>query len=337
MPSRRSSPASNRAQSGIRTRSYKSDSAEDANILRFEDKKGDEEVMLHSQKDLMRRDRARRDPRSVQNARDDHDQGFNDVLTLNKRRHHHQVRASAASRSKPMQSITLKVGQNTIVLDQAGITLKGMTISEEAKLHAQDQVADDPGKWRCDGAGAGRHRDAELTMSATLTKLQRPVGAAPAAPRARWVGSAGAVAGRNAPRRPCDRLETAGRQNDAVRLAAHALPKREAVWWACMCARAVIVADLPGADAACARSRREPGCGSATDDAVRRAAWERRPATDFRSPEAWAAVGAFWSGGSMSPEGQPVVPPADHLTGVAVSGAVVLASVRGRPERARRG
>ena len=44
-------------------------------------------------------------------------------------------------------------------------------------------------------------------------------------------------------------------------------------------------------------------------------------------------MGAFWSGGSMAPEGQPVVPPAEHLTGVAVAGAVVLAAVRLRPER----
>ena len=130
-----------------------------------------------------------------------------------------------------------------------------------------------------------------------------------------------------------DRLETAGRENDAVRLAAHALPKREAVWWACMCARAVIVADLPGADAASLEAA-ESWVRRATDDAARRAAWSAAQLTEFRSPEAWAAVGAFWSGGSMAPEGQPVVPPGDHLTGVAVSGAVVLAAVRGRPERA---
>jgi hypothetical protein len=36
----------------------------------------------------------------------------------------------------------------------------------------------------------------------------------------------------------------------------------------------------------------------------------------------------------MSPEGQPVVPPGEHLTGLAISGAVTLASVRGQPERA---
>ena len=45
-------PGTNRAQSGIRTRSYKSDSAEDANIFRFEDKKDNEEILLHAQKNL---------------------------------------------------------------------------------------------------------------------------------------------------------------------------------------------------------------------------------------------------------------------------------------------
>lgn len=129
------------------------------------------------------------------------------------------------------------------------------------------------------------------------------------------------------------RLEAAGFFNEAARLSAHALPKREAVWWACMCAVAVPDAELPAADAA-ARTAAEAWVRKPGDDALRRAAWEAAQATAFRSPEAWAAVGAFWSGGSMSPEGQPVVPPADHLTGVAVSGAVVMAAVRGHPERA---
>jgi hypothetical protein len=71
-----------------------------------------------------------------------------------------------------------------------------------------------------------------------------------------------------------------------------------------------------------------------TDEALRRAAWEAAQRTAFRSPEAWAAAGAFWSGGSLSPEGQPAVPPGEHLTGVAICGAVVLAAVRSKPERA---
>jgi hypothetical protein len=126
------------------------------------------------------------------------------------------------------------------------------------------------------------------------------------------------------------RLQREGRGIEACRIAAHALPKRQAVWWACMCARAAPdpagnAADLAALDAAEAWVRRP-------EERLRRAAMTAAEAANFRSTEAWAAVGAFWSGGSMAPEGQPVVPPGDHLTGVAVAGAVVLAGVRHRPQ-----
>ena len=45
------------------------------------------------------------------------------------------------------------------------------------------------------------------------------------------------------------RIVQAGMMADAARFMAHALPKREAVWWACMCARAT-VPEAPPADAA---------------------------------------------------------------------------------------
>ncbi|WP_431280624.1 DUF6931 family protein [Humitalea sp. 24SJ18S-53] len=129
-----------------------------------------------------------------------------------------------------------------------------------------------------------------------------------------------------------DRLVAAGRLSDATRLAAHALPKREAVWWACMCARSVPDPKLKPRDLEALTAAelwvRKP------EEPTRRAAMVTAEKTGFGSPEAWAAVGAFWSGGSMSPEGQPVVPPPDHLTGVAISGAIVLAAVRVKPQLA---
>lgn len=126
------------------------------------------------------------------------------------------------------------------------------------------------------------------------------------------------------------RLESAGELMPACRLAAHALPKREAVWWACMCARAVpdekaTPLDATAIEAAEAWVRRP-------DEPARRACMAAAEKTNFRSTEAWAAVGAFWSGGSMAPEGQPVVPPGDHLTGTAIGGAVILAGVRRTPQ-----
>jgi uncharacterized protein DUF6931 len=124
-----------------------------------------------------------------------------------------------------------------------------------------------------------------------------------------------------------DRLESAGFLVEATRLVAHTLPKREAVWWACMCVAHTAPADLPAADRA-AREAAEDWVRQQTDRS-RRLAWEHAQASGCVSPEAWAAVAAFWSGGSMSPEGQPDVPPAPHLCGQAAAGAVALAAVRG--------
>ena len=128
-----------------------------------------------------------------------------------------------------------------------------------------------------------------------------------------------------------DRLEAAGFLTEAAQFVAHALPKREAVWWACMCAVHTAPADLSDAD----RKARE----AAEDwvrqqgDKPRRAAWSLAEASGFGTPEAWAAVAAFWCGDSMAPEGQPAVPPAPHLPGTAVAGSVGLAAVRGDVSR----
>lgn len=169
-------------------------------------------------------------------------------------------------------------------------------------------------------------------MNPTLPKLATLL--APLLPRLELPPAADqALAGAQTAAEGVDRLEAAGFCNEALRLCAHALPKREAVWWACMCADAVPDPALPEPDRA-ARTAAEAWVRKPADDEVRRAAWECAQSTSFRSPEAWAAVGAFWSGGSMAPAGQPAVPPADNLTGVAVSGGVVMAAVRGRPERA---
>jgi hypothetical protein len=123
------------------------------------------------------------------------------------------------------------------------------------------------------------------------------------------------------------RLESGGFLAEAARLIAHALPKREAVWWACMCATHTAPPDLPEP----ARQARETAehWVRQQSDKLRRAAMAYAETSGFGTPEAWAGVAAFWSGDSMSPEGQPAVPPAPHLTGTATAGAVALAAARG--------
>jgi hypothetical protein len=127
------------------------------------------------------------------------------------------------------------------------------------------------------------------------------------------------------------RLQDAGFVTEAARLMAFALPKRECVWWACMCARATTPADLPEADAA-AVTVAEEWVRKQTDES-RRQAFEHAQRSNFSTAEAWAAVAAFWSGESMSPVGQPNTPPAPHLPGTAVIGSLTLAAVRTFPER----
>ena len=66
----------------------------------------------------------------------------------------------------------------------------------------------------------------------------------------------------------------------------------------------------------------------------RRAAHDAAEASGKRSPEAWAAMGAFWSGGSIGPPHVPEIPMPPHLCGVAVASSVMLAAVRNDPNKA---
>jgi hypothetical protein len=128
-------------------------------------------------------------------------------------------------------------------------------------------------------------------------------------------------------------LVAAELMTDAVGVMARALPKREAVWWACLAARTMVDAQTPpvvvaAIDAAEAWVYRP-------SEETRRAAMDRAQATKFDHPGVWAAVGAFWSGGSMAPLDLPAVPPAEHLTGIAVAGAVNLSAVMRQPQYAK--
>lgn len=125
-----------------------------------------------------------------------------------------------------------------------------------------------------------------------------------------------------------DRLEQAGLLDEAVRLVAHALPPREAVWWACACTLHTSQSGAEPQSQAVIRSAAEAWVRQPTDE-LRRTAMKEAEKSGFQCAEAWAAVGAFWSGDSMAPPDTPKVPPQPHFTGLAIAGAVALAAVRG--------
>jgi len=129
-----------------------------------------------------------------------------------------------------------------------------------------------------------------------------------------------------------NQLIAAKKFEEAIQFFAFALPPREAVWWTCIVSRTLFIESTPqplidAVEAAEAWVRKPT-------DELRRAAMARAQATDFRSPATWAAVAAFWSGGSLAPADLPEVPAPPHVMGVAVAGAITLAAVQTEPLRA---
>lgn len=127
------------------------------------------------------------------------------------------------------------------------------------------------------------------------------------------------------------RLEAAGFLTEAAKLMAHALPRRESVWWACMCAASTAPGDLTEADQL-AQLHAEQWVRRQTDE-LRRAAMECAESSGCRTPEAWTGIAAFWSGASIAPIGERPIAPLPQQTGSAVAAAVALAAVRGDAKR----
>ena len=128
-----------------------------------------------------------------------------------------------------------------------------------------------------------------------------------------------------------DRLCGAELYIDAVRFLAHALPAREAVWWACLTARDGLDPALPAQQAAVEAAE---AWVYHPDEEHRRVAMTAASGPANDSPARWAAMAAAWSGGSLAPPDAPVVPPGETLTPQAAAGAVLLAAVKSEPQRA---
>jgi hypothetical protein len=119
-------------------------------------------------------------------------------------------------------------------------------------------------------------------------------------------------------------LADSGEFYKAISFCAYLLPRREAVWWACRCVRALCPK----------RNSAEEGLLAAAE------AWERTPeedqrlaalqggmAGDFNSPATWLALAAGWSGGNILlgvQQATAAAPP--QQTAQAVRAAVIAAA-----------
>jgi hypothetical protein len=119
---------------------------------------------------------------------------------------------------------------------------------------------------------------------------------------------------------------------DAVRFIAHALPKREAVWWGWVCARRAS-GDNPQPKIKAALDATEKWIAQPSED-NRRGAMAAAQKAELGTAAGCAGLAAFFSGGSLAPPEAPVVPPGEFLSAKAVCGAVIFAAVAKEPERA---
>ncbi len=127
------------------------------------------------------------------------------------------------------------------------------------------------------------------------------------------------------PRAFVERLVERELWSDALRFMAHALPKREAVWWACQCVRSAAGPAVVGKDAA-AIAAAEAWVKEPTEE-HRVAAMRGAEGTRHDTAAGWAAAAAAWSGGSLTAPELPVVPPGPWLTAQAAFGAIRFATI----------
>ena len=119
---------------------------------------------------------------------------------------------------------------------------------------------------------------------------------------------------------------------DAVRFVAHALPKREAVWWGWVCARRA-AGENPPPKIKAALDTTERWIAQPNED-NRRLAMAAAEKAELGTAAGCAGLAAFFSGGSLAPPDAPPVPPGEFLAAKAVAGAVIFAAVAKEPEKA---
>lgn len=110
----------------------------------------------------------------------------------------------------------------------------------------------------------------------------------------------------------------------AVQFLAHALPKREAVWWACLCAKS----SSGTAPSAGALAAAEKWVANPTEES-RRQTVSAALAAGLVSPAGCAALAAFVAEGSLGAPEAPPIPPAETMTSQTVAGGVLLAAAQG--------
>ena len=163
----------NKTQSGIKSRSHEGGAAADFNEIRFEDKKGSEELFLHAQKDMNDQTEEVKHDRKTKVGNDDKlDVTQNGTTTIGQK-----FKLSAGT------EIELVTGASSIVMKSDGsIEIKGVNIkvtgSMGVKVEGQVEVGIKAGATMDIGAGASlkMHSDAILEVAGgAMTTVKGPM------------------------------------------------------------------------------------------------------------------------------------------------------------------
>lgn len=133
----------NKTRSGIKSRSSLHGGADNCNEIRFEDKKGQEQIVVNAEKDLLTtvehdesRDVMNDRTTTIKNNETKTVTDGNEVITIRKGNQSTSIELGKGE-TEAMQSLEYKVGQSSIKIDQSGVTIKGMTIKIEGQIQVQ--------------------------------------------------------------------------------------------------------------------------------------------------------------------------------------------------------
>jgi type VI secretion system secreted protein VgrG len=134
-------PASEKTKVGFRTRSVTKGNTEAFNELTFDDKKGSELLFLHAQKN-MKTEVENDQTLTVENDRTVTINKGDEIVTLKQGDQTTELKLGnisvkcdlGAITMEALQSITLKVGQNSVKIDQTGVTVSGMIIKVDGQV-----------------------------------------------------------------------------------------------------------------------------------------------------------------------------------------------------------
>ncbi len=162
----------NQTKSGIKTRSSKAGGLENYNEIRFEDRKGEEELYVHAEKNfncVIENNETRKigldkknkgdQTTEIQNNRTTTLNQGNDKLTVAMGDYSVDISAGKATITAAV-SIELKVGSNSVKIEQSGITINGVMVSVKAET-----------KLDAKGTMTAVNGSAVLTLNGAVTKI----------------------------------------------------------------------------------------------------------------------------------------------------------------------